>query len=147
MIGDLKRGDPCLAADDHGRNVWIIGGEQLNSITKYDSVAERWEDLSARLNVARSQASACFINDHLYVFYGMGSDQYFIQSVEKLNLRDPNSQWKLIEMAGLSSFETKSFPLVAPLNNREIMIWGGKYSAYMNIFDTLEHKLSPKNYL
>ena len=68
-----KRGDPCLAADDNG-NVWIIGGDGLKTVVKYDSVIEEWKVLPAELNIARSQSSACYINGHLYVFYGMDKD-------------------------------------------------------------------------
>ena len=86
------REHPCITTDFGDQNVWIIGGEGLRSVIRYDVRNDSWDESVPYLNVARSQASACYLAGAVYVFFGMDKDTYFLNSVEKLSVSDYSHQ-------------------------------------------------------
>jgi len=79
------------------------------------------------LNHARSGAAACCLADQVYIFAGYGEDDW-LNSIEKIGagslISNGRDRWELIQTSP-TILSPRHSPAVAPLNNTEIMIFGG----------------------
>jgi N-acetylneuraminic acid mutarotase len=79
------------------------------------------------LNQARSHAAACCLKDQVYIFAGYDGINW-LNSIEKIGagslISNGRDRWELIQTSP-TILSPRWFPAVAPLNNTEIMIFGG----------------------
>lgn len=122
-----------------------VGGLRTDSCIRFDLEAGNWEEMPP-MNVARSESSSCALAGFLYVFCGIDIDDDISLSIEKLQLV-PSAKiqkwyvWQLIPNINIAPDLTeRSFPVVCPLNDREILIMGGHTGKeYLNdvlVYDT-----------
>ena len=83
---DQPRYDPCLV-NANDRFAYVIGGHFkrccLGSVSRYDTSSDVWQSMP-QLNIARAQASACFLGDIIYVICGVGNTTR-LNSIERLS--------------------------------------------------------------
>ena len=103
----------------------MLGGkaddEYADSCLRYDIMSDEWTDIPS-LNVARKRSGSCHLNGRIYAFAGKGESD--LNSIEMLITDPMASSWKLIQAPKL--FSPRTCPIVAPLNQEEIVIIGGK---------------------
>lgn len=85
----------------HGRHIYIIGGNEANSMTsqsccRFDIYAYKWEALPD-LNVRRANPGTYVHDNYLYALGGFeynGYSQFALNTAEKLDLRNIKVGWK-----------------------------------------------------
>ena len=97
------------------------------------------------MNQARHRASACCLADQVYIFAGYDSNEGYLNSIEKIGagslISNGRDRWELIQISP-TILSPRERPAVAPLNNTEIMIFGGlgnygnNYFGDLIVFDT-----------
>ena len=95
------------------------------------------------MNQARLGASACCLADQVYIFAGRAGFMSFLNSIEKIGagslISNGRDRWELFQTSP-TILSSRRWPAVAPLNNTEIMIFGGYiYPAILGdviVFDT-----------
>lgn len=96
----------------HDGSNFIDSVYQLNLTNKLFS---EWPSLLQ----PRSEHSSVILGRILYVFCGYNSG--YLDSIERLNV-DTRDEWTMFTIPGLSA---RTNPLVAPLNDTEVLVAGG----------------------
>ena len=115
----------------------------LSSVSYYNIAEDKWSDSQSidlpPLNQAREAAAACCLADQVYIFAG-GNGQSHLNSIEKIGagslISNGRDRWELIQTSP-TILSPRSFPAVVPLNNTEIMIFGGWDKNYNNLGDVI----------
>lgn len=116
-----------------GSHAVVIGGRaedwQVSAkVEKLDISKSKWSPMPD-LQVARESHASCTAQDGniIYVFCGFNADGGVLNSIEKLapSFDSKPTAWKLLDLP-LNSLEPRAFPAVAPLNDREIVLMGGR---------------------
>lgn len=77
----------------------MLGGcEFTKAVSKYDSLTNTFDETLPSLILATNYASAVYLDGVIYVACGVDSNNNYISTMEKLETRDPSSQWKLIHI-------------------------------------------------
>ena len=149
--GKARQGiSPCKISYKHAL---IVGGaheetEFLNSCLRFDLSRQEWEPMPS-MNVARVLSSSCVLGDHrVFVFCGMSSTG-FLQSIEVLQIRDSASEqmreaWQLVPLNLISELTPRSYAVVCPVNQSEILVMGGYYDGFKDdvyVFDASEGRI------
>ena len=106
----------------------------------YDIFSNTWKRLNAELNESRVTSSACTLKGIVYVFYGNDFLYRELNSIEMIAesslLSNSTATWELIDVPQ-KDLGPCSFLAVAPLNDTEIAILGGKFKkSNVIVFDT-----------
>lgn len=97
----------------------------MKSISKYLTESDCWDDeTTPALTTVREQASACLLGDTIYVACGVDDDWEQLSTIECLNTRDPQAEWRLIKTEGDELFPCQ-LPTMVPLNEDEIVLFSG----------------------
>ena len=137
---DTKRFCPTLV-NYKDEFCFVIGGlgklaasVPLGSVSCYNIFQDKWDPETIDiplLNVARESPSGCSLGNFVFVFGGKTEKQTPINSIEKLNVttmkNDVGYDWMLIKIPE-DVFTPRFGASVAPINNNEIAILGGRYS-------------------
>ena len=106
------------------QGIFIIGGN--DGPRRYDSV--HWLDLQTKrftdapsLNHARSGHSTAIHNGVIYVVGGFDGN-IWLDTIESLNVQANETSWNIFTVPG---FTARSYPLVCPLNENELLVAGG----------------------
>ena len=91
------------------------------------------------MNQARYAAAACCLADQVYIFAGYDGDDC-LNSIEKIGagslISNGVDRWELIQTSP-TILSPRIDPAVAPLNNTEIMIFGGLDEDGNNLGDVI----------
>mmetsp|Transcript_11948 Transcript_11948/g.16226 ORF Transcript_11948/g.16226 Transcript_11948/m.16226 type:complete len:126 (+) Transcript_11948:254-631(+) len=97
-------------------------GGHLKSVLAYDIKRDKWTS-KGDLNKRRAQHASCILKDKAYVFGGAKSASAARGCIEVLDLLSERKGWELLHV----SLPNSRYLLGAcPLNNREIVFFGGK---------------------
>jgi hypothetical protein len=98
-------------------------GRAVKSVERYSIKADMWMVLP-ELNIARANASGIVMLDYLYVFGG--KDQAFINTIERLNLKNISSKFEVIDVVlPVGASDIGLVPLVQSGHSAEVMLLGG----------------------
>lgn len=103
----------------------MTGGLNEKTVEKYSVKNDRW-CRGPDLSIERMCHASCCLNGTVYLFCGVSSVLAEIDTIEKLSgaaTLTPESEWEQIVMP--VSILGKQWPIVAPLNSKEILIMGG----------------------
>ena len=114
----------------------------LSNVSYYNVAEDKWSDSQSidlpPLNQARYDAAACCLKDQVYIFAGYDGKSY-LNSIEKIGagslISNGRDRWELIQTSP-TILSPRREPAVAPLNNTEIMIFGG-YKNSNNLGDVI----------
>jgi len=98
----IKGGRTSFGCYYHGRYIYIIGGNETNSMTnnsccRFDIYTYRWEQLP-ELNVRRANPCTYVQDNWLYAIGGFeynGYSQFALNTMEKIDLRNIKKGWFL----------------------------------------------------
>ncbi len=79
-IASLNKPRRDAAAAAHSHSVFVFGGYNpdvglLDEIEEYNTAADKWTVLQARLTVARYQLAAAYLDDSIYMFGGYNDNK------------------------------------------------------------------------
>lgn len=79
-IASLNKPRYNAAAAAHSHSVFVFGGfifneGYLDEIEQYDTAADKWTVLQARLSVARERIAAACLDDNVYLFGGLNENK------------------------------------------------------------------------
>ena len=80
------------------------------------------------MNIGRSLHGSCALGNSIYVFCGMTNFMEATNSIEKLVVVGPYTEWETWELIEfpLSTFPAILTPNCAALNSQEIVLFGGQ---------------------
>jgi len=79
-IASLNKPRSNAAAAAHSHSVFVFGGfsnvdGNLDEIEEYNTAANKWTVLQARLSVARESLAAAYLDDSIYIFGGLNENK------------------------------------------------------------------------
>ena len=110
--------------------------EDLRSVERYANASNEWAEMP-QLNVARASHGSCVLATAVYAVCGYNSQHGFLNLVEKLETRDLEAGWLLIQIPP-TSLKPREWPIVSALNASEILIMGGYDGEYLGDALTLD---------
>lgn len=120
----FSKTEPCLAYDSVRQFVYLIGGLSDCSVSRHNLSTDTWEHGHSKLNEPRWFASACYLNDAIYVVGGYNT----MGSIEKLDcsaaVEEDQPVWLTLEVPSMVLTPLQR-PVVAVLNKYEIVVTGG----------------------
>lgn len=140
-VFDQKRFSPTLIYLPDQDSVLLIGGRGeegcLKDLSHHKIADNRWTHGLAKLNTARRSAGGTYFKGHAYVVAGY-SDDKLLSCVERINtnrILNRKFSWEHLSVDD-SLFRPTYFPSVAPLNDTQIVLFGGIMHCDITIFDT-----------
>ena len=96
-IASLNKPRQYAAAAAHSDSVFVFGGFNnvdgyLDEIEQYDTAADKWTVLQARLSIARELIAAACLDDNVYLFGGL-NDKKLVEAgstAECFSVKDKN---------------------------------------------------------
>ena len=133
---EIIRESPTLVKVENqiGNQILAIGGfsdnNRLRSVSSHILLTDTWVSNLPQLNQNRLDAGSCVCAGQVYIFAGEGDSWSQLTSIEKISvsslIANGRDTWLTFEMPQSSSLSPRCNPAVAPLNDNEIAIMGGR---------------------
>ncbi len=113
--------------------IFIVGGIKNKSVELYD-IDNKTIKKDSELNEARSECSLCLVNNYyLYAFCGFLFNQFFINTIERCNLRREKRKWKIVNYSVENNIKfNPSFFGVCYFNDKIILLGGNEVKEEKN---------------
>ena len=113
--------------------IFIVGGIKNKSVELYD-IDNKTIKKDSELNEARSECSLCLVNNYyLYAFCGFLFNQFFINTIERCNLRREKRTWKIVNYSVENNIKfNPSFFGVCYFNDKIILLGGNEVKEEKN---------------
>ena len=92
----------------YNNEIFVVGGEDNNSVEKYDIVKDTWIEISSMIR-KRSNAMLAIENEFLYVFFGKGEDGNYPESIERINITSNNAIFEMILYSNPNNIDTRLY--------------------------------------
>ena len=113
--------------------IFIVGGIKNKSVELYD-IDNKTIKKDSELNEARSECSLCLVNNYyLYAFCGFLFNQFFINTIERCNLRRENRKWEIVNYSVENNIKfNPSFFGVCYYKDKIILLGGNEVNEEKN---------------
>ena len=107
--------------------IFIVGGIKNKSVELYD-IDNKIIKKDSELNEARSECSLCLVNNYyLYAFCGFLFNQFFINTIERCNLRREKRKWEIVNYTLENNIQfNPSFFGVGYCNDKILLLGGNE---------------------
>jgi hypothetical protein len=109
----------------YNNEIFAVGGEDNNSVEKYDIEKDVWIEISSMLK-KRSNTMLTIENGYLYAFFGKGENGKYPESIERLNIENQNSIWEMILFSNPNNIDTRLYGCGLYKIDELIYFLGGK---------------------
>ena len=105
--------------------IFIVGGIKNKSVELYD-IDNKTIKKDSELNEARSECSLCLVNNYyLYAFCGFLFNQFFINTIERCNLRREKRKWEIVNYTLENNIQFNPSFFGVGYYNDKILLLGG----------------------
>jgi N-acetylneuraminic acid mutarotase len=109
----------------HNDFIFVVGGS-TNTTEKFDTKTLKWTKLASLVTEERLNPVLYVHNNYLYAFFGIKNGTY-LDSVEKLNLKNVKSKWELVPYKKIKEMDLKMIGCgIITSGDKEIYLFGGK---------------------
>ena len=115
-----------MVSDD--KYIYVVGGEDLNSVERYDINNDNWEILPNMIS-KRMYPILYIYNGYLYAFFGKYKNGEYPCSIERLNINDTSDHdksWELILFSNPKNIDLRYYGCALHEMNGLLYFFGGK---------------------
>lgn len=110
----------------HDRDhIYVVGGS-TTSTEKFDLITKKWIKLTPMIVEDRLHPVCYVYNNFLYVFFGVTSNGTYLDSVERLNLKNLKSKWEIVSVSKKGVDLMMYGSGIVDSGNNQILFFGGK---------------------
>lgn len=91
-LQDMKMGHLDHSMYATNEYIYVVGG-QSTQCEKYDIAKKEWTMLP-NLKISQKHSTLYIHNNYLYSFFGLDSDDNYVDIIQRLNLRNDNARWE-----------------------------------------------------
>ena len=133
-----------------GKYLYVVGGENMNSVERYDIEKDIWEILPS-MRVKRMYPILHINNGYLYAFFGKFNNGDYPCSIERLNLNNDNGNikrdWEIIIFSNPNNLDVRIYGSAVLQIDSLLYFFGGKVNEITTsqiIFYNFESKVIEK---
>lgn len=112
-----------------GKYIYVVGGEDLNSVERYDIENDIWEILPSMIS-KRMYPILHINNGYLYAFFGKFKNGEYPCSIERLNINNNNDNikpaWEMILFSNPKNIDVRIYGSAIVEYNGMLYFFGGK---------------------
>ena len=110
----------------HEDKIYCIGGENNDTVERYDIKSNTWETLSPMLR-KRSYPNIHIYDGYLYAFFGKENEE-FLTNIERIDiLKEESAQWEMILFNNPNNVDVRIYGCGLHQVDDLIYFFGGKY--------------------
>ena len=110
----------------HNGEIYAVGGENNKTCEKYNLKELRWVRL-ADMSCERQHCILYIHKHYLYAFFGMGKNNLFQKSIERLNMNVGFSEWESIQYTNKSNIDLGLMGCgLTPHGDNSVIFLGGE---------------------
>ena len=116
-----------------GKYIYVVGGEDLNSVERYDIENDNWELLPSMIS-KRMYPILHINNGYLYAFFGKYKNGDYPCSIERLNINNNNDNikpaWEMILFSNPKNLDVRIYGSAIVEYNKMLYFFGGKVNEF-----------------
>ena len=116
-----------------GKYIYVLGGEDLNSVERYDIENDIWEILPSMI-CKRMYPILHIKNGYLYAFFGKYKNGDYPCSIERLNINNNNDNikpaWEMILFSNPKNLDVRIYGSAIVEYNKMLYFFGGKVNEF-----------------